>query len=144
MKAKVSIFLAMFLVLLPGLVARETVNDMNVKAALASSIAKKKLLDIPVFFKGQKHPAVAKTIGNWKANHHTRGAFRSDEDSCHVAFVSAIYSLQQRCQREGGDAVINIKSVTRNNPLESATKFRCVAGSTVVHVAFTGDVVKYK
>ena len=41
---------------------------------------------------------------------------------------------QQRAEREGGNAVIDIVSVTMNKKTESATQYRCIAGSTVVHV----------
>ena len=74
----------------------------------------------------------------------TSGAFRSDETSCKVAFLSAAKALQQRAQEAGGDAVVDIVSTTRKSQTEDATNFRCVAGTWVVHVGLKGRVVKLK
>lgn len=122
--------------------ARNTEHLFSVEDAVTSSIGKKALKDVPYYFIGQKHPKVKKEIGEWKSNKKTRGAFRSDEKSCQVAFLSALVSLQQRVTKEDGDAIINIRSVTKNKITESATEFRCVAGAIIVHVALEGTVVK--
>ena len=71
----------------------------------------------------------------------TRGAFRSDLASCQVAFLSAVIVLQKRAQLESAGAVVDIVSLTRGKQTESATEFRCIAGSTVVHVALRGKLV---
>jgi hypothetical protein len=44
----------------------------------------------------------------------------------------------------GADAVIDIKSITKHNDLESATSYRCAAGGVVANVALTGRVVKFE
>ena len=121
--------------------ARNTEHFFSVQDARESS-AGQNLFDIPFYMKGQKHPGVVKTIGTWESNRPSRGVFRSDESSCHTAFISAIRSLQQRAESEGGNAVIDIVSVTMNKKTESATQYRCIAGSTVVHVGLKGKVVK--
>ena len=99
------------------------------------------LLDVPFFMKGQDHPAVKKKIGNWRSSRKGRGAFQSDTDACGRTFVTALKSLQQRALSEGGNAVINIVSVTKDMPYENAKQFRCIAGGIIVHVALEGDVV---
>lgn len=144
MNAK-SVFLAFvcFLFLAPAVQARDTENIIPVEAATESAMGKQKLLDVPFYMIGQKHPKVKTRLGNYMASRKTRGAFRSDLESCKIAFLSAMISLQQRAQREGGDGIINIKSYTKNKNYESATNFRCIAGAFVVHVALTGDVVKF-
>jgi hypothetical protein len=50
--------------------------------------------------------------------------------------------LQERAITEGGDAIVDIVSVTRGGRTSSATEYRCVAGAVVVHVALEGTVVK--
>ena len=123
--------------------ARNTEHFFLVKDARESS-AGQNLFDVPFYMKGQKHPGVAKTIGTWESNRPSRGVFRSDESSCHTAFISAIRSLQQRAEREGGNAIIDIVSITKGQETASATEYRCVAGSMVVHVGLKGTVVNLK
>ncbi len=43
----------------------------------------------------------------------------------------------------GGDRVIELKSITKHNNLESATHYRCAAGNVVANVALTGTVVRF-
>jgi len=124
--------------------ARNDEHLFDVKDAIDTGTGNANLLDIPYYFKGQSHPGVAKKIGTWASNRSSRGAFRSDEASCKVAFLSALIRLQERAQSEGGNAIIDIRSVTRGTTTESATQYRCVAGSVVVHVGLEGTVVKTK
>ena len=100
------------------------------------------LLDVAYYMKGQKHPAPQKVIGTTEANHTTRGAFRSDKTSCQVAFLSALIALQERARADGGNALVDIVSVTRSQETSSATEYRCVAGSAIVHVGLKGKIVK--
>lgn len=115
---------------------------MPIQGAMESDLGKEKLLDVPVYFAGQSHPAVAKEIGVRETNKSTRGVFRSDEEACRIAFLSAVIQLQKRAQSGAADAVIDIESITRNRPHSSATEYRCIAGSTVVHVGLKGTLVK--
>jgi len=124
--------------------ARDTEHLFDVKDAIEHGTGNANLLDIPYFMKGQAHPGVAKKIGTWTSNRSTRGAFRSDEASCQVAFLSALIRLQERAKAEGGNAIVDIVSVTRNTRTESATQYRCVAGAIVVHVGLEGTVVTTK
>lgn len=48
-----------------------------------------------------------------------------DRSIVHRAFMSAAIALQERAKREGGNAVVDIKSITKHNDLVSATQFRC-------------------
>ncbi len=121
--------------------ARNTFHDLPVQGAKESRHAKT-LLDVPFYMAGEKHPKVAKVIGEWPTNLRTNAFNKSDEDACNLVFLSAIISLQKRAQAEGGDAVIDIKSTTKNNELSSPTQFRCVAGAMVANVALTGKIVK--
>lgn len=125
-------------------VARNTEHSLPVDEAVSSALGKEKLLDVPFYFAGQKHPGQGKVLGEWKSRKSTRGLFRSDNSACQVAFLSALISLQERAKREGGGAIVDIKSITRNKETSSATEYRCVAGATVVHVALSGRVVTLK
>ena len=121
--------------------ARTTFHDLPVQGAKDSRHAKT-LLDVPFYMAGEKHPKVLKTLGTWPTNLRTNAFNKTDEDACNLVFLSAIISLQKRAQAEGGNAVIDIKSTTKNNDLSSPTQFRCVAGAMVANVALTGTVVK--
>ena len=103
---------------------------------------KQQLLEVPFYLKGQKHPKVSKTISEIDTQRSTRGAFRSDEASCQVAFLSAMKVLQQRAHEKGGNAIIDVVSTTRSKQTESATDYRCVAGSVIVHVGLMGRIVE--
>jgi hypothetical protein len=123
-------------------VARNTMHDYSIEFALESEAAKGKVLDVPIYFSGQSHSAVAADLGVFTANRRTNAFNKSDEAACEIAFLSAVISLQTRAQREGGDAVVDIKSITKHSELESATQFRCAAGNVVANVVLTGRVVR--
>ena len=124
--------------------ARNTEVLLPASGAVASDRKGHLLSTVKFFLKGQKHPAVAKELLTVSTNRATRGAFRSDEASCHVAFLSVMRSLQDRALEEGADGIINIVSVTREKKTESASDFRCVAGTAVVHVGLRGTLVKLR
>jgi uncharacterized protein YbjQ (UPF0145 family) len=124
--------------------ARSTFHDLNVKAARDSERGKAKLLEIPFYMTGQKHPAVAKDLGVFTTNRRTNAFGKSDEAACEIAFLSAIIALQSRAQTMGGNAVVDIKSITKHNDLASASEYRCAAGGVVANVVLTGRVVKLK
>ena len=120
--------------------ARNTEVLLDAKTAVAQQ-GKGDLLGVPFYMKGAKHKKVIKTIGNWSSSRKGRGAFQSDEDACNRTFVTALKSLQQRTLNEGGNAIINVTSWTKDKNYEDKTKYRCIAGSMLVHVAIKGDVV---
>jgi len=122
--------------------ARETFHDLSVQEAAESELGKQKLLEVPFYMKGQKHPKVAQDLGVFTSNRRTNAFNKSDEQACEVVFLSAVIALQKRAQRQGGDAVIEIRSITKHQDLESATQFRCVAGAVIANVALEGRVVR--
>lgn len=74
-----------------------------------------------------------------------RNAFnKTDEKACNWAFLSAMIALKDRAVREGGNAVINIKSNYKNNLTSSEKTFQCGAGALMAGVALTGEVVTLK
>ena len=124
--------------------ARETDLKLPVQHALETSVAKKKLLDIPFFMAGQKHDKVVKDLGVFKSSKTSSGFSKSDQEGCDQAFLSALITLQQRAKKEGGDAIVEIKSVTKDSNVESATEYGCLAGAMIVRVALEGRIVTFK
>jgi len=100
--------------------------------------------EIGVYFGKRKSPAVERKMGEFTANRKTNATNKTDKEACEIAFVSAVLSLQQRARREGGDAVVNIHSVYKNENRESDTEYLCGAGTFVSGVALRGTVVKLK
>ena len=100
--------------------------------------------DIKVYFGKRKSPAVERKFGEFTANRKTNATNKTDKEACEIAFVSAIISLQQRARREGGNAVVNVASVYKNENRESNAEYLCGAGTFVAGVALRGTVVKLK
>ena len=130
--------------LVPGpALARETPRLLPVQKAMESEKGREQLLDLPVFFKGQEHPPVAKRIQHASYEHMERGAFRSDEKACTVAVVAVLRDLQERARKENADAIVDVVSVSSGETThESSTEYRCVAGHLVVRVGLRGTFVK--
>lgn len=145
MRVWISIFALFAVLAMPHAAsARNTEVILPVQGALDSEVGDRVPADVKFYMKGQRHAGVSQEISTLTTNQSTRGAFRSDEASCQVAFISALRKLGARAQEQGGNAVINIVSVTRGKTTESASDFRCVAGSMVVHVGLRGTLVKLK
>ena len=123
--------------------ARETFHDLEVTGAAESELGRSKLLDVPFYMAGQKHPKVSKDLGSFRSNKRTNSFNKSDEAACRRAFLSAIITFQERAQRMGADAIVDLRSITKHNNLDSATQFRCAAGTFVTNVALTGNVVRF-
>jgi uncharacterized protein YbjQ (UPF0145 family) len=100
--------------------------------------------EIRMYFGKQKSPAVERKLGEFTANRKTNATNKTDKEACEISFVSAVLSLQQRARREGGDAVVNVHSVYKNEFRESDTEYLCGAGTFVSGVALRGTVVKLK
>ena len=124
--------------------ARDTIHDLDIEQAMESDLGKSKLLAVAVFFAGQKYAEVASDMGVFTSNRRTNAFGKADEQACRTAFLSAVIALQGRAQQLGGDAVVDIKSITKHRNLESTTQYRCAAGNVVANVVLTGRVVKFK
>jgi hypothetical protein len=120
--------------------ARDTIANFPIADALQSEPGKVGD-DVALYFAGQNHPDVAKSFGEFATNKKTNAFGKSDEVACKHVFLSAVIELQERARKEGGNAVINIKSNYRNELRESATEYTCGAGAVIAGVALTGDVV---
>jgi len=123
--------------------ARDTINTYPVDEALKSEPGKAGD-DIALYFAGQPHPGVQKSLGHFATNKKTNSFGKSDTRACQHVFISAVAELQERARKEGGNAVINIKSNYKNELRESATEYTCGAGAVIAGVALVGDVVTLK
>jgi hypothetical protein len=122
-------------------------RDDRLKFPVAGALAKgqnyKEKIDpqIKLYFGKQPKLKVGKTIGEWTSNKKTNAFNKKDQEACDIAFISAAVALQDRAKREGGNAVINIHSVYKNDKFESTSEYMCGAGATMAGVALRGTVV---
>jgi uncharacterized protein YbjQ (UPF0145 family) len=100
--------------------------------------------DIRLYFGKQTPKAIERKLGEFTADRKTNATNKTDKEACEIAFVSAVVSLQQRARKEGGNAVMNIASVYRNDNRASTTEYLCGAGTFAAGVALRGTVVKLK
>lgn len=125
--------------------ARDDIRDYSVADALATENAKNILGDnVKFYFGAQKHGAIEKRFGEFGTNKKTNGVNKSDRQACEWAFLSAMKSLRERAEREGGNAVVNIRSNYRGTTTTSTDTFKCGSGALMSGVALLGDVVKIK
>lgn len=127
--------------------ARDDLLVFPIQAAIDSAGADiKSKVDgstVKFYFAGQKHPKPQRTMGTFTSNKKTNFANKSDQDGCNRAFLSALVALHDRALREGGNGVIEIHSVYKNNDFRSATEFQCGAGAILGGTALRGTVVKF-
>lgn len=108
--------------------------DENIKVVLGDSIS---------FHFGEViHGKLMRSIGEFTSNKKTNAFNKTDTEACEWAFASAMKSLRDRAIKEGGNAVINIRSNYKGNLSSSETTFRCGAGSIMAGVALTGTVAE--
>ncbi|HAS8115888.1 excinuclease [Vibrio vulnificus] len=125
--------------------ARDDIGSYPIENALSSEAAKSKLgTDVKFYFGEQKFPQVVAEFGEFKTNKKTNAFNKTDEEACNWVFLSAMIALKERAIKEGGNAVVDIKSNYKNNLTSSADTFQCGAGTMIAGVALTGKVVKLK
>ena len=123
--------------------ARDDHNIYPLEDALNTPEAKGKLdPSIRLYFGKQKYPKVLSEFGEWKTNKKTNAFNKSDKEACEWVFLSAVLELQERAQKEGGNAVVGIKSNYKNIERSSETEYMCGNGALMSGVALKGTVVK--
>jgi uncharacterized protein YbjQ (UPF0145 family) len=123
--------------------ARDDIADFSVKDAMAvPKISSVLGNEVTFYFTGQDHPKAKQSFGEFQSNKKTNAFGKSDLEACQWAFASAMKSLKQRAIKEGGNAVINIRSNYKGTLTSSSTTFKCGAGAIIAGVALKGDVVK--
>jgi len=123
--------------------ARDDKLMFPVKAAVERGIAEG-IIDgtVKFYFGDTEHPKVKSEFGEIKTNKKTNAFNKSDLEACQWAFLSAIKAFHQKAKKLGANAVINIQSNYKNNPVKDNTQFQCGAGSWVAGVALKGNFVK--
>ena len=122
--------------------AREDIQSFPIEPVLNSDDGKEKLAGVTFYFGDQAHPKVVQEFGEWTTSKKTNAFNKSDQEACDWAFLTALIAMQQRALREGGNAVIDIKSNYKNIETSSQTEYKCGAGNIVAGVALKGTVVK--
>ncbi|MEM8659578.1 MAG: excinuclease ABC subunit A [Pseudomonadota bacterium] len=122
--------------------ARDDRNRYSIAEAMSTEAAKEKLNKGYTFkFGNESHGTVVKNFGEFQSNKKTNAFNRSDQDACYWAFLSAMLSFQDRIEREGGNAVINLRSYYKKETFVSDSEFECGNGAIMAGVTFLGDVV---
>jgi len=123
--------------------ARDTQYHLPVAAVTGNQDYQAMLgADVSFYFAGQTTPKVEKTLGEYVTNRKTDSFFKSDENACQWAFLSALLALRQRAKEEGGDAVVDIISFYKKVPFSSPTDYECHAGVFIAGVALKGTVAR--
>lgn len=124
-------------------------HGRNVKliVPIADALAARDVKDRPTgavkfFFATEKTPAIAKKFGTAIASPRTGAGGLNDQRACHEAFLWTLVDLEQRAQRAGADAVVNIVSYYQRTERASASEFECHVGNVIVTVWLKGDLVK--
>ncbi len=131
---------AMSLALVQSASARDDSQRFPIATPMSTETAKS-FEGVQFFFGDAPHPAVAKTLGTYSSRRTTNAFGKSDEAACDWAFLSAVKTFWERAQSEGGNAVINLRSVTTGEAVSSSTEYVCRAGNVIAKVYLEGTVV---
>jgi len=121
--------------------ARDTSQKQSVSDAMNTATAKS-YSGVNFYFGDQSYAEPKRFIGNYTSKKTTNAFGKSDHEACQWAFLSAIKSFYERARREGGNAVVNITSITTGQPFKSTDQFECRAGNIVAKVYLQADVVE--
>lgn len=123
--------------------ARDDIAAYSIDSVLSSEVAKQKLgTEMQFYFGDQQYSEPKMSFGEFKTNKKTNAFNKTDEEACQWVFLSAMIALKKRAVKEGGNAVVDIKSNYKNKLTSSNDTFQCGAGTFVAGVALTGKVVK--
>lgn len=137
------VFMLIFSFISSQVFARDDVADYSIQEALSQEQAKEVLTNnVRFYFGNQAHGAIQKNWGEVSTNKKTNAFLKSDQEACTWAFLSAMVALSNRAIKEGGNAVINIKSNYKNKTTDSTTTYQCGAGNVMAGVALKGTIVK--
>lgn len=123
--------------------ARDDRLKFPIAEAMQSETFRDKLgSDVKFYWADQNHPPVDQKYGEFPTNKKTNAFNKSDQEACEWVLLSALIALRDRALREGGNAVVNIKSNYKNREFASETEYECGAGTFVAGVALKGTVVR--
>ncbi|HSZ83065.1 MAG TPA: excinuclease ABC subunit A [Polyangia bacterium] len=125
--------------------ARDDRLTFKVKDALEHGESKQKLNpNIKLYFGKIPHPKPVQDLGDFEAKEKTRSFHRTDQEACDWVFLSAVLKLQEHAQNMQADAIVDIESDFKGQPLVSDKEYLCDAGSIMSGVTLKGRLVKLK
>lgn len=123
--------------------ARDDKLLLPIAEAMKDNDAQNRLGDsVKFYFGDQPTPKVVERLVTDQTSQKTNSVGKTPQRACNWAFLSAMLQLQKRAQSVGANAVINIVSNYKNQPMSSATEFECHDGAIMSGVAFKGEFVK--
>ena len=122
--------------------AEDVQVSFPIKNAMDNPKISAKLNNVQLFWGNQPHSAIKTDFGEFKTSQRTNAFMKGREEACQWALASALVQLQERAVKEGGNAVINIKSNIKNMEVSSQEDYECLAGAMMVNVALKGNVVR--
>jgi len=125
--------------------ARDDIGNYSLEETMVLEPVKNKLgNDVQFFFGDQAYGKANKVMGEFSTNKKTNAFNKTDKEACQWVFLSAMLALKARALKEGGNAVVGIKSNYKGNELSSNEHFQCGAGAIMAGVALKGTVVELK
>jgi len=123
--------------------ARDDRLKFPIADVLSSEDSKAKLSGkVEFFFGDEDYGTTEKDYGSFTSNKKTNAFNKSDKVACERAMLSSLISLDRRALKEGGNAVVEITSVYRNQTFKSNSEYECGAGAILAGVALSGKVVQ--
>lgn len=113
---------------------------LSIEDALNSDLAKEKL-DPKITFQFA-NGGKGKVLGEWVANKKTNSFGKDNVGACQRAFISALLEFQERARKEGGSAVVNIRSYYKSEEISNSKEFMCGSGFLMAGVALKAQVTK--
>ena len=141
MKKLILLCLVSCLFMTANVSARDDRIKVDLEPFLSSEKAKQALLDIPLYFAGQKHAKADKSWGEITTSRKTNAFNKSDQEACEWVMLSALIVLQESAVQRGMNAVVDIKSNYKHKEFASSTQFECGAGTILAGVALKGTLV---
>ena len=141
MKFSKKLVISLTAILVAACAPRDTTHYLSINDALNSPKAKEILNPkIKLYFgKSVKGNVLAEGL---VSNRKTNASNKADEDSCQIAFLSAVRQFQDRAESKRATKVSNIVSFYKRKTYSSTTQYECHAGHSISGVALKGDLVK--
>ena len=126
-----------------GVSARDDRIKLSIADALSSADAQAKLNPaIKLYWGTQAYAKTGQALSEYTAKKLMNGALKSDKSACDSTFLATLIALQERASAEGGNAVVNIRSLYHDEEVSSETDYVCSAGMVTAEVGLRGNIVK--
>ncbi|MCB1691029.1 MAG: excinuclease ABC subunit A [Halioglobus sp.] len=122
--------------------ARDDRNRYSIEEAMNTQAAKEKLNKGYSFqFGPDTQGKIVTNHGEVMVNKKTNAFGKTDRDACNWVFLSAMIGFQENIAKQGGNAVVNIRSYYKKGDFSSSSEFECGNGAIMAGVTFIGDIV---